>query len=150
MKSFPLIVLFAACCTVCVARPTPDNALKLGNFSVSLAVKDLAASRAFYEKLGFHVVGGNAKSWAVMQNETCKIGLFQGMFEKNMLTFNPGWDSARNTLKEFDDVRVLQKTLKSRGVTLTTTADEATKGPASFTLTDPDGNPILVDQHVTK
>ena len=127
-----------------------DNALKLGSFCLSLAVKDLAASRAFYEKLGFRVVGGNAKNWAVMKNETCKIGLFQGMFDKNTLTFNPGWDDDRKTLPEFDDVRVLQKTLRSRGVTLTTTADETTKGAASFTLTDPDGNPILVDQHVSK
>lgn len=127
-----------------------DSALRLGNFSVSLTVKDLAVSKAFYEKLGFAMVGGNGKNWAVMKNETTKIGLFQGMFDKNILTFNPGWDSERNTLPDFDDVRVLQRTLKSRGVTLTTTADENTAGPASFTLTDPDGNMILVDQHVSK
>lgn len=132
------------------AMPKSDQPLRLGNFSVSLAVKDLAASKAFYEKLGFVMVGGNGKNWAIMRNESTKIGLFQGMFEKNILTFNPGWDSDRNTLPDFEDVRELQRTLKSRGVALTTTADEATTGPASLTLTDPDGNMILVDQHVTK
>jgi Lactoylglutathione lyase and related lyases len=137
------------------AKPKPESRqapegrqLRLGNFSVSLTVKDLAASRAFYEKLGFRGVGGNSKTWLVLQNETSTIGLFQGMFEKNMLTFNPGWDRTKATLADFDDVREIQKELKSKGLTLETTADESTKGPASFMVIDPDGNPILVDQHV--
>lgn len=127
----------------------PEAPLPLGNFSVSLAVKDLAASRAFYEKLGFKVVGGNqAQNWLVLQNQTSTIGLFQGMFEKNILTYNPGWDRERKTPADFQDVREIQKVLKSRGLTLTTSADESTSGPASFTLSDPDGNLILIDQHV--
>ena len=123
--------------------------MKLGNFSVSLAVKDIAASRAFYEKLGFKMVGGDqSKNWVVLQNETTKIGLFQGMFERNMLTFNPGWDSSKATLPDFQDVREIQKALKARGVTPAPAADESTSGPAYLMLTDPDGNPILIDQHV--
>lgn len=123
--------------------------MQLGNFSVSLAVKDIGVSRAFYEKLGFRVFGGDqAKKWLILQNETCTIGLFQGMFEKNVLTFNPGWDRKADTLPAFDDVRVIQRTLKSRGITLTTEADETTSGPASLMVLDPDGNPILIDQHV--
>lgn len=123
--------------------------MRLGNFSVSLTVKDIAASRAFYEKLGFRAVGGNqAKNWLVLQNETCTIGLFQGMFEKNMLTFNPGWDHTKQTLPDFQDVREIQRELKGQGLTLTLSADESTTGPASLMLVDPDGNPILVDQHV--
>ena len=126
-----------------------DEHMKLGNFSVSLTVKDLGASRAFYEKLGFRQVGGDAaQNWLVLQNETSTIGLFQGMFDKNMLTFNPGWDRAKATLPDFQDVREIQRTLKSRGLTLTLTADESTSGPASLMLDDPDGNPILIDQHV--
>jgi catechol 2,3-dioxygenase-like lactoylglutathione lyase family enzyme len=126
-----------------------DAPLRLGNFCMSLTVKDIAKSREFYEKLGFHVRSGDqAKRWLVLQNETSTIGLFQGFFEKNSLTFNPGWDAARKTLPDFDDVREIQKTLKSRGVEFTTKADESTTGPASFSTTDPDGNPILVDQHV--
>lgn len=125
------------------------NTMPLGNFSVSLAVKDLAASRAFYEKLGFTLVGGDAKkNWVVLKNGTTKIGLFQGMFEKNMLTFNPGWDHERNKLAEFTDVRELQKRLKSAGIEPSPAADESGSGPGYFMLTDPDGNPILVDQHV--
>ena len=123
--------------------------MQLGNFSVSLVVKDIAASRAFYEKLGFKMVSGDqSKNWVVLQNETTKIGLFQGMFEKNMLTFNPGWDSAKNTLPDFEDVRDIQKTLKTRGLTPNPAAAESTTGPAYLMLTDPDGNPILIDQHV--
>ncbi len=122
--------------------------MKLGVFSISLAVKDIAASRAFYEKLGFTVFGGNqAQNWLILKNEETLIGLFQGMFEGNILTFTPGWDSNAKNLAEFVDVRDIQKTLKALGVPLTTEADEATSGPASFTLTDPDGNQILVDQH---
>lgn len=123
--------------------------MRLGNFSVSLAVKDLGASRAFYEKLGFRPIGGDpAQNWLILQNETSTIGLFQGMFDKNMLTYNPGWDRACNTLPDFDDVRNIQRTLKSQGVALATEADESTTGPASIMLIDPDGNPILIDQHV--
>ena len=125
--------------------------MDLGNFSVSLAVKDLAASRAFYEKLGFRATGGSeAHNYLIMQNQTSTIGLFQGMFDRNILTFNPGWDRDCNTLKHFEDVRDLQRTLIARGLTLTNTADESTSGPASFVLVDPDGNPILVDQHVSR
>jgi len=126
--------------------------MRLGNFSVSLAVKDLGASRAFYEKLGFRVTHGEpAQNWLILQNETATIGLFQGMFEKNLLTFNPGWDRNGATLPDYDDVRDLQRAMKGRGLALTMEADEATSGPASLMLVDPlvdpDGNPILVDQH---
>lgn len=123
--------------------------MRLGNFSVSLTVKDIAASRAFYEKLGFRMVSGDqSKNWVVMQNETTKIGLFQGMFDRNMLTFNPGWDSNKETLPDFEDVRELQRKLVARGLTPSPAADESTTGPAYLMLTDPDGNPILIDQHV--
>ena len=122
--------------------------MRLGNFSVSLAVKNLGVSRAFYEKLGFRAIDGDAENWLILQNETSTIGLFQGMFDRNILTFNPGWDRSGNTLPEFDDIRALQRTMKSHDLTLVTEADEATTGPASLTLTDPDGNPILIDQHV--
>jgi len=123
--------------------------MQLGNFSVSLAVKDIGASRAFYEKLGFRVFGGDqAQNWLILQNETSTIGLFQGMFDKNILTFNPGWDRNGGTLPAFDDVRVIQQTLKSRGLAIATEADEATSGPASMMVIDPDGNQILIDQHV--
>lgn len=132
-------------------KPKEDKPMRLGNFSMSLTVKDLAASRAFYEKLGFKVCGGNqAQKWLVLQNDTATIGIFQGMFEKNMLTFNPGWDRNRATPPNFDDVREIQKRLKKEGLTLTTEADEASTGVASLTLEDPDGNPILIDQHVPK
>ena len=122
--------------------------MQLGNFSISLAVKDIAASRAFYEKLGFKMTGGDGKEWVVLMNEATTIGLFQGMFERNMLTFNPGWDTSKATLPDFEDVRDLQKTLKARGLTPAPAADESTTGPAYFMLNDPDGNPILIDQHV--
>jgi catechol 2,3-dioxygenase-like lactoylglutathione lyase family enzyme len=125
--------------------------MKLGNFSVSLNVKDLAASREFYEKLGFQVIGGDpTNNWLILQNESATIGLFQGMFDKNMLTFNPGWDRSAGTLPDYDDVRDIQRQLKSRGLTPVTEADESTTGPASLVLLDPDGNPILIDQHVPK
>ena len=125
--------------------------IRLGKFSVSLAVKDIAKSREFYEKLGFKVTGGEqSQNWLVLQNETATIGLFQGMFSKNLLTFNPGWDRTNKTLPDFDDVRDIQKTLKSRGLAIKTEADEASTGPASMIVVDPDGNPILVDQHVPK
>ena len=123
--------------------------MRLGNFSVSLAVKDLSASRAFYEKLGFVAIGGDpAQNWLILQNDASTIGLFQGMFDKNVLTFNPGWDRSGATLPDFDDVREIQKRLKSRGITPGTAADESTNGPASLTLLDPDGNQIFIDQHV--
>jgi catechol 2,3-dioxygenase-like lactoylglutathione lyase family enzyme len=123
--------------------------MELGNFSVSLAVKDLAASRAFYEKLGFRVAFGDpAQSLLILQNETATIGLFQGMFDRNILTFNPGRDRKMATLPKFQDVRELQRTLEERGLRLTSKADDSTTGPASIMLSDPDGNPILIDQHV--
>lgn len=123
--------------------------MKLGAFSISLAVKDLAASRAFYEKFGFKVFGGDAaQNWLILKNGDHVIGLFQGMFEKNMLTFNPGWDSNANRLEAFTDVRELQRQLKAQGVQLVTEADETSQGPAFFMAVDPDGNPVLVDQHV--
>ena len=130
-------------------KPAADPGPRLGNFSVSLNVKDIAASREFYEKLGFKkIMGDQAKHWLIMQNETATIGLFQGVFERNGLTFNPGWDRTCATLPEFDDVRDIQRTLESRGLTLAVAADETTTGPASLMLLDPDGNPVLVDQHV--
>lgn len=123
--------------------------MKLGAFSISLSVKDLKASKTFYEKLGFSVFGGNeAENWLIMKNGDHIIGLFQGMFEKNILTFNPGWDQNAKTLESFTDVRDLQRALKAQGITMQTEADETTSGPASFVIIDPDGNPILIDQHV--
>jgi lactoylglutathione lyase len=125
--------------------------MRLGNFSVSLSVKNLGASRAFYEKLGFKAIGGDpAQNWLILQNETATIGLFQGMFDKNMLTFNPGWDRTGSPLADFDDVRDIQRSLKSRGIAPATAADESSSGPASLMVLDPDGNPILIDQHVPK
>jgi lactoylglutathione lyase len=123
--------------------------MKLGAFSISLAVKDIAASRAFYEALGFSVFGGNQdENWLILKNSDCVIGLFQGMFEKNTLTFNPGWDANAQPLTPFTDVRELQRQLRAKGLTIEAIADESTKGPAYITLTDPDGNPVLIDQHV--
>jgi len=123
--------------------------MKLGTFSISLAVKDMTASRAFYEKLGFTQVGGDpAQSWLILRNGTTTIGLFHGMFERNTLTFNPGWNAQAEPLEHFDDVREIQRRLKANGLALASEADEATTGPASLMLIDPDGNPILVDQHV--
>ncbi len=123
--------------------------MQLGTFSISLNVKDIKASKSFYETLGFSVFGGDLEqNWLIMKNETSTIGLFQGMFEKNILTFNPGWNDNANTLESFTDVRELQKELKNKGVKITTEADQNTSGPASFILMDPDGNPILIDQHV--
>ena len=122
--------------------------MQLGAFSVSLAVKDLEASRRFYEKLGFSSFAGTASNgWLILKNGDTVIGLFQGMFEKNMLTFNPGWDQNAQSLGEFTDVRELQRHLKAQGVVFATEADESTTGPAHFMVVDPDGNPILVDQH---
>jgi catechol 2,3-dioxygenase-like lactoylglutathione lyase family enzyme len=123
--------------------------MELGAFSISLAVKDIEASKAFYEKLGFEVFGGNiAQNWLILKNGDCVIGLFQEMFEQNILTFNPGWDSNARPLAAFTDVRELQRQLKAQGIAFQSEADEHTTGPASFVVIDPDGNPILVDQHV--
>jgi lactoylglutathione lyase len=123
--------------------------MQLGNFSVSLAVKDIAASRVFYEKLGFTVWSGNQQqNWLILKNGSTVIGLFQGMFERNLLTFNPGWNSDAQKLPEFTDIRDLQRELKAQGVRLLSEADETTSGPASLMLEDPDGNQILLDQHV--
>ena len=123
--------------------------MQLGNFSVSLAVKDIQASKDFYETLGFTVFGGDqAQGWLILKNGDTVIGLFQGMFEKNILTFNPGWDSNATKLPSFTDVRELQRQLKAKGVQFAQQADENTQGPGSFVVVDPDGNTILVDQHV--
>ena len=123
--------------------------MELGAFSISLAVKDIEASRRFYEKLGFQEFGGDAsQNWLIMKNGETVIGLFQGMFDKNSLTFNPGWDSNASELDNYTDVREIQRRLKEQGVELVSEADESTAGPASFIAVDPDGNPILVDQHV--
>jgi len=123
--------------------------MELGAFSVSLAVKDLEASRRFYEKFGFKAFAGNpSQNWLILKNGDSVIGLFQGMFERNILTFNPGWDGNARTLASFTDVRELQRQLKAQGVPLQVEANEGTTGPASFVAVDPDGNPILVDQHV--
>jgi catechol 2,3-dioxygenase-like lactoylglutathione lyase family enzyme len=121
----------------------------LGAFSVSLAVKDLAASRTFYERLGFQPSMGDAdQGWLIMRNGDRAIGLFQGMFARNLLTFNPGWDQNAQPVPSFTDVRELQRSVRDAGVAIDTPADEATTGPAFFMLTDPDGNPVLIDQHV--
>lgn len=123
--------------------------MELGAFSISLSVKDIAVSKAFYEQLGFTEFGGNAADrWLIMKNGDHVIGLFQGMFEGNILTFNPGWDQEANKLESFTDVRELQKALKAKGIGFQSEADESTSGPASFVIVDPDGNAILVDQHV--
>lgn len=122
--------------------------MKLGAFSISLSVKDLNESKQFYEKLGFKVfAGGMDKNYLIMKNENALVGLFQGMFQGNILTFNPGWDENAQNLEHFDDVREIQRQLKSSGVTLASEADENTTGPGSIMLTDPDGNMILIDQH---
>lgn len=123
--------------------------MKLGAFSISLSVKDINVSKAFYENLGFEVFAGEiGKNYLIMKNQNSLVGLFQGMFENNILTFNPGWDTDANTLKNFDDVREIQRTLKQKGMQLVSEADESTSGPGSFVLMDPDGNTILIDQHV--
>ena len=123
--------------------------MELGAFSISLAVEDLEASRVFYEKFGFEVVGGDpSQNWQILRNGGHTIGLFQGMFERNILTFNPGWDDQARPVETFTDVRELQRRLKARGVPLVSEADEHGTGPASFVAVDPDGNPVLVDQHV--
>jgi len=127
---------------------TKENNMKLGAFSVSLNVKDLKTSKEFYERLGFKVFGGGMEmNYLIMKNENSLIGLFQGMFEGNILTFNPGWDENAQNIEKFEDIRTIQKHLKSKDIKLTSEADENTSGPASVMLTDPDGNVILLDQH---
>jgi lactoylglutathione lyase len=133
----------------CIVRRMTTPAMMLGNFSVSLAVKDIEASRTFYQQLGFAQVAGDvAQKWLILRNGSAIIGLFQGHFERNTLTFNPGWDSGGNTLAEFTDVRELQRRLRAAGIEPVATADESTTGPAFLMVIDPDGNPILLDQHV--
>ena len=123
--------------------------MSIGAFSVSLAVKDIAASKAFYELLGFTEFGGDAsQGWLILQNDNCTIGLFQGMFENNLMTFNPGWDQSAQPVEGATDIRAIQQELKSAGVAFQSEADETTSGPASFMITDPDGNQLLFDQHV--
>jgi lactoylglutathione lyase len=123
--------------------------MELGAFSISLAVKDIKASKEFYEKLGFREFGGDiSQNWLILKNGDHIVGLFQGMFEKNMLTFNPGWNQDAQNLDSFKDVRELQRQLRAQGIEFVTEADESTTGPTHFMLMDPDGNPILVDQHV--
>jgi predicted lactoylglutathione lyase len=124
-----------------------ENHIKLGAFSVSLNVKDIKASKVFYENLGFTNFAGDQKSYIIMKNENALIGLFQGMFQGNILTFNPGWDENAVNTEDFDDIREIQKQLKSKNMKLTAEADEQTSGPASIMLSDPDGNVILIDQH---
>lgn len=122
--------------------------MHLGAFSISLAVKDIHASKTFYEQLGFTTLGGNIdQNWIILKNGDSIIGLFQGMFEGNIITFNPGWDQNAQNIEPFDDVRAIQNHLKAAGIALSTEADESTTGPAHITLTDPDGNVILIDQH---
>lgn len=123
--------------------------MKLGAFSISLSVKDINASKQFYQNLGFTVFAGDIeKNYLIMKNENSLIGLFQGMFENNILTFNPGWDENANKIEAFDDVREIQRQLKNKGIKLENEADDNTSGPASFIITDPDGNAILIDQHI--
>ena len=123
--------------------------MKLGAFSISLSIKDLNVSKAFYENLGFvQFAGSMEQNYLIMKNETSLIGLFQGMFEGNILTFNPGWDSDAQTLDAFDDVPTIQRSLLNKGIDLANQAYEETKGPASFMVVDPDGNPVLIDQHI--
>ena len=148
VSAFALIVIIGAA----AARSTQardKTTMELGNFSVSLTVKDIRASKAFYEKLDFKEVAGKLEqNWIVLQNGNARIGLFQGMFDKNIMTFNPGWTKDKETMKDFQDVREIQRTLKTRGLTMVLEADEKTEGPASFMVTDPDGNTLLFDQHV--
>jgi catechol 2,3-dioxygenase-like lactoylglutathione lyase family enzyme len=151
-----LVLLSIAGAAVVAVSPSradapKEVALELGNFSVSLAVKDLEASRAFYERLGFRAVFGEAKQhWLILQNGTATIGLFQGGIERNTLTFNPGWTREAKPLETFQDVRDIQRLLKERGIVPTLAADESSTGPAAMIVTDPDGNPVLVDQHVAR
>jgi predicted lactoylglutathione lyase len=143
------VVAIVGLTTTPSAETREKKAMELGNFSVSLTVKDIKASKAFYEKLDFKEVSGKLEqNWIVLQNGNARIGLFQGMFEKNIMTFNPGWTKDKETMTDFQDVRELQHTFKARGLTMAPEADETTTGPAYFMVTDPDGNTLLFDQHV--
>ena len=143
------VIAIVGATTARSAETNEKKTMELGNFSVSLTVKDIKASKAFYEKLDFKEVAGKLEqNWIVLQNGNARIGLFQGMFDKNIMTFNPGWTKDKETMKDFQDVRELQRTLKTRGIKISTAADESTTGPASFMVADPDGNIILFDQHV--
>jgi catechol 2,3-dioxygenase-like lactoylglutathione lyase family enzyme len=147
--SVGLVASVLVCCVVGTGKPGGDGKpMNLGNFSISLAVKDLKASREFYEKLGFRPTAWKGRNWLIVQNQTATIGLFQGTLRRNTLTFNPGWDRHGAALPDFEDVRDLQRELKRRGIQPEAEADESTNGPASLMLIDPDGNPILLDQHV--
>jgi catechol 2,3-dioxygenase-like lactoylglutathione lyase family enzyme len=156
LATFVLVFGAASCGTHDAVQAMPfatpvSSTMQLGNFSVSLAVKDIAASKAFYEKLGFVAAGGDqAGGWLILRNGETKIGLFQGMFPTNLMTFNPGWDGNAQPLSEFVDVRDIQAKLEGDGITLTTRAEVGSTGPASITMTDPDGNVILIDQHVPR
>ena len=154
MKLFyALLLVWLVTASVQASGPPVEGEvdMQLGNFSVSLTVKDIEVSRDFYAKLGFTPVAGVVEQkWLIMQNGTTTIGLFQGMFDKNCLTFNPGWNKDQDTLPDFEDVRVLQERLKAAGITLTKETDPDETGPAHITLVDPDGNPILIDQHVPR
>ena len=154
-RTYCTLLLLAAGCASTQSPPTPpardaaEPAMRLGAFSISLAVQDLAASRAFYEKLGFRAFAGDpAQHWLILQSGTSTVGLFQGQFDRNIMTFNPGWDSSAQPVADFDDVREIQAHFKRMGLTMTVEADEASTGPAYLMLVDPDGNPILIDQHV--
>ena len=151
-RSFSSALAWTALAVTLVAastQATENKTMDLGNFSVSLAVKDIKASKAFYEKLGFTEVSGKLEqNWIVLQSGYARIGLFQGMFEKNLMTFNPGWTKDKDALADFADVRDLQRTFKERGITPAPAADETTTGPAYFMIKDPDGNTLLFDQHV--
>jgi len=142
-------VALAVTITAASTHATENKPMDLGNFSVSLAVKDIKASKAFYEKLGFTEVAGKLEqNWIVLQSGNARIGLFQGMLDKNIMTFNPGWNKDKQTLTDFPDVRELQRTFKARGINPAPVADESTTGPAFFMIQDPDGNTLLFDQHV--
>jgi lactoylglutathione lyase len=154
MKYLLCIALAVGASWLAFAAGAPDESkqiqkMNLGAFSVSLTVKDIAASHAFYLKLGFHeVMGKESQHWLIMRSGETTIGLFQGVFERNVMTFNPGWTSQNEPLKDFEDVRSIQRRLKAQGIIPVTAADETTTGPASFIIVDPDGNPIVFDQHV--
>jgi lactoylglutathione lyase len=149
MKLISCLIALATVAFVPSSFAQEIKPMELGNFSVSLAVKDIKASLAFYEKIGFKPVGGKLEqNWIVLQNGSTKIGLFQGMFSKNLMTFNPGWSQDRMALERFQDVRELQRAFKAHGLAMVVEADETTQGPAHFVVTDPDGNELLFDQHV--
>lgn len=149
MKLTSCLVVLLAATFAPFTSAQESKTMELGNFSVSLAVKDIKLSLAFYEKLGFKPVGGKLEqNWIVLQNGNARIGLFQGMFPKNLMTFNPGWAQDRRVLERFQDVRELQRALKARGLSMAVEADESSQGPAHFVVTDPDGNDLLFDQHV--